>query len=142
MFKSITKNCAILAAVFALSSQATEIEAAVEIEAESGAEFVPEFTPAVKAFNTNTNVFDQKSYDETVSATAEMMISLEALRKDVTKIQKEMAEIEDIVYGHSKDAHDKQGEVDANGHSVDGNRHTMLGIHDRTIDLADRCRYS
>ena len=104
--KSITKNCAILAAVFALSSQAIEIEAAVESMAESGAEFIPEFTPAVENFNTNTAVFNQKSYDETVNSTADMLISLEALRKDVTEIQKEMADIEVIVYGHSNDAHD------------------------------------
>ena len=70
-----------------------------------------------------------------------MLITLEALRKDVNEIAKEMADIEVYIYGNSKDIHDNYGEVDANGNVITGNRHTLQGMIDRVSGLQDKCRY-
>ena len=47
-----------------------------------------------------------------------MLITLEALRKDITKIMMEMADIEVYIYGNSQDVHDNKDGVDANGNVI------------------------
>jgi len=47
---------------------------------------VPDFDHAVANFDKDKNIFNQQSYEETVHAQAEMLVTLEALAKEVTKL--------------------------------------------------------
>ena len=98
---------------------------------------IPDFDPAVANFKTSKQVFNQHSYEETIEATADMLVTLEALRKDIVKIMSEMADIEVYIYGNSQDVHDNNDEVDANGNNIGANRHSLNGIQNRTHDLQD-----
>lgn len=82
------------------------------------------------------------SYEETVNTQADMLITLEALRKSLNGVAKEMADIEVIIYGNSKDVHDNVDEVDENGNEVHSNKHNVNGLSGRVVVLQDKCRYS
>ena len=71
-----------------------------------------------------------------------MLVTLEALRKELNEVAKEMADIEVYIYGNSKDVHDNYGEIDSNGNSTQGNRHTLQGMISRVSGLADQCRHN
>ena len=47
---------------------------------------VPDFDHSVANFDTEKSIFNQVSYEETVHAQAEMLVTLEALAKEVTKL--------------------------------------------------------
>ena len=71
-----------------------------------------------------------------------MLVTLEALRKELNEVAKEMADIEVYIYGNSKDVHDNYGDIDSNGNSTQGNRHTLQGMISRVSDLTDQCRHN
>ena len=49
----------------------------------------------------NKKVAKQKSYDNLLKVTADTLVTLEALRKEIQKTMEDMADIETMVYGHS-----------------------------------------
>ena len=88
---------------------------------------MPDFDYAVAHFNTDKDIFNQMSYEETVEAQADMLITLEALRKSVQHINLEMADIELKIYGNSKDTFDNSKEIEENSANVN-QRHTLIGL--------------
>ena len=103
---------------------------------------MPEWNHAVNNFSVKKPVFSQESYEETVGAQADMLITLEALRNDVNEIAKSMADIEVYIYGNSKDIHDNFDDTGVTKDGIGANRHTMQGMMDRVRGLQDECRYN
>ena len=105
-------------AIIASSTQALSVETDNFLEygynGETEKLTIPDWYSANANFSTSNPVFSQKAYEETVGAQADMLITLEALRKDITKIMMEMADIEVYIYGNSQDVHDNKDGVDAN----------------------------
>ena len=60
-----------------------------------------DFNEAVNNFDMNKKVANQKSYDNLLKVTADTLVTLEALRKEIQKTMEDMADIETMVYGHS-----------------------------------------
>ena len=60
-----------------------------------------DFNKAVKKFDNTKKVSDQHSYVNLLKVTADTLVTLEALRKEIQKIMSAMADIETMIYGHS-----------------------------------------
>ena len=106
------------------------------------ADFVPQdFDHEVAAFDHNDQIFDQHQYEETVTSQAEMLVALEAMKKELETITLSIANIETTIYGNSHDTFDNFDEIDANMLEVGQNRHTYGGLLVRVHDLADKCRW-
>ena len=54
---------------------------------------------------------DQSSYENLLKVTADTLVTLEALRKEIQRIMSDMADIETMIYGNSKDVHDNYSEA-------------------------------
>ena len=69
---------------------------------DQGSHIVPkDFNKAVENFDHGKKVSDQHGYDNLLKVTADTLVTLEALRKEIQKIMSEMADIETMIYGHS-----------------------------------------
>ena len=89
---------------------------------------VPDFKSSVANFNGNNQIFNQHSYEETIKSQAEILVALEALGQVITDLQLDVAHIEDVVYGNSKDVHDNVEDVAENSENGGNNRHTFAGM--------------
>ena len=132
--------------LFALSlSQVTAAEfsaSTANLSHDSHVSIVPDFDHSVAHFDKDKSIFNQVSYEETVHAQAEMLVTLEALAKEVTKLQLDLAHIETLIYGNSNDAHDNMDDVLDNREDGGFNRHTYAGMAERTHILQDKCYYN
>ena len=60
-----------------------------------------DFNKAVDKFDMGKKVSDQQSYENLLKVTADTLVTLEALRKEIQKTMSDMADIETMIYGHS-----------------------------------------
>ena len=60
-----------------------------------------------------------------VNSQADLLVSLEALRAEVVKIRKTIADIEILIYGNSKDTFDNNGHVSDTQDEIHTTIHTF-----------------
>ena len=67
------------------------------------------------------------------------MITLEALRKEIQHLMLDLAEVEDYIYGNSKDSYDNETLFLDNMDGILASRHTFGGLQNRVTDLQNEC---
>ena len=63
------------------------------------------------------------------------MITLEALRKEIQHLMLDLAEVEDYIYGNSKDSYDIETKSLDSVDRILETRHTFSGLQQRVTDL-------
>lgn len=96
----------------------------------------PDLNAAVDSFNTHGTAFGEHRYQLMVAATANMLISTEAIREAVSTLEERVAHLQTHVEQNESDIEENASDIDDNAAQIDANRFN-LDIVDQKISYLE-----
>jgi len=85
----------------------------------------PDLNAAVDSFNTHGTAFGEHRYQLMVAATANMLISTEAIREAVSSLEERVAHLQTHVEQNESDIDENASDIDDNAAQIDANRFNL-----------------